>query len=40
MEAEAGRKEEEANIEPPKIELPHYAEIGIQVDPPPVNAGT
>ena len=33
-------EEEKAQAEPPKLVAPMVSEIGVQVDPPPVNVGT
>ena len=40
MEQQAQKEEEDAQAEPPKFHAPAVAEIGIQVDPPPVNVAT
>ena len=40
MEQKALQEEEDAQAEPPKFHAPQVAEIGIQVDPPPVNVAT
>ena len=40
LEEEARLQDEATMAEPPKIEAPRMAEIGVQVDPPPENKGT
>lgn len=39
-EQRALAEEEQAHAEPPKLQPPRVSEIGVQVDPPPVNVGT
>ena len=40
MEQQEKEAEEKANAMPPKLQPVQVSEIGVQVDPPPVNVGT